>query len=332
MDRKRKLYDGLSILLGGFVLPVAGSILCIIFISSWSWQNLLIHTAVEALGGFIALLIAVIILEMRSRNQIEPVHFWTSCALLGMGTLDFFHSCVPPGITFVWLHSTATLVGGIFFAMTWLPQQIAKSRHISSLPVIIPIAVSVFGVVSIFFPSLLPTMVSQGKFTLTARLLNISGGILFLSAAIRFYIRFKKFGNREDFIFTNHCLLFGMAGLLFELSVLWDAGWWWWHFLRLTAYLLALCYLFIICRRLEETIRTAKDQLNNEIIKRKHKEDDLEKYGLLFHNISDLAYICDTEGNILFLNKVFEEFSGHKPEQFIGKSFAPLFDEEKHIE
>jgi PAS domain S-box-containing protein len=119
-----------------------------------------------------------------------------------------------------------------------------------------------------------------------------------------------------------------MAGLLFELSVLWDAGWWWWHFLRLTAYLLALCYLFIICRRLEETVRTAKEQLNNEIKKRKHKEGDLEKYGLLFHNISDLAYICDTEGNILFLNRIFEEFSGHKPEQFIGKSFAPLFDEE----
>jgi len=28
------------------------------------------------------------------------------------------------------------------------------------------------------------------------------------------------------------------------------------------------------------------------------------------------------------LNRVFEKLSGHKPEQFIGKSFAPLFDEE----
>ena len=30
----------------------------------------------------------------------------------------------------------------------------------------------------------------------------------------------------------------------------------------------------------------------------------------------------------MFLNRIFETFSGHKPEQFIGKSFAPLFDEE----
>ncbi|MHC4320692.1 MAG: PAS domain-containing sensor histidine kinase [Planctomycetota bacterium] len=328
MDRKRKLFDGLSILLGGFVLPVVGSILCIIFLSYWFWQNLLIHTAVEALGGFIAWLIAVIILVMHRRNQIEPVHIWTSCALLGMGTLDFLHSCVPPGTTFVWLHSTATLVGGVFFAMTWLPQRIAKSRHISSLPVIIPVAASIFGVCSILFPQLLPAMVSQGKFTLTARLFNISGGILFLSAAVRFCIKYKKSGNREDFIFTNHCLLFGIAGLLFELSVLWGAGWWWWHFLRLTAYLLALCYLFVIYRRLEETVRVVNKQLNNEITERKYKESDLEQYGILFDNISDLAYICDTEGDILFLNSVFEKLSGHKPEQFIGKSFAPLFDKE----
>jgi len=31
---------------------------------------------------------------------------------------------------------------------------------------------------------------------------------------------------------------------------------------------------------------------------------------------------------VLFLNRVFEKLSGHKPEEFIGKSFAPLFDEE----
>jgi PAS domain S-box-containing protein len=198
----------------------------------------------------------------------------------------------------------------------------------SSLPIIIPIAASVLGVVSILFPQMLPAMVSQGKFTLTARALNVSGGILFLSASIHFYIKYRKFGNLGDLIFTNHCLLFGMAGLLFELSVLWGAGWWWWHFLRLAAYLLALCYLLVIYRRLEETVRIANEQLNNEVIERRHREGDLEKYGLLFDNISDLAYICDTEGNILFLNRVFEELSGHKPEQFIGKSFAPLFDEE----
>lgn len=64
------------------------------------------------------------------------------------------------------------------------------------------------------------------------------------------------------------------------------------------------------------------------IIDRTLSEGELKKYGILFDNISDLAYICDTEGNVLFLNKVVEKFSGHKPDEFIGKSFAPLFDGE----
>ena len=64
------------------------------------------------------------------------------------------------------------------------------------------------------------------------------------------------------------------------------------------------------------------------VIDRTLSEDKLEKHGILFDNISDLVYICDTEENVLFLNKVFEKFSGHKPEEFIGKSFAPLFNGE----
>ncbi len=57
-------------------------------------------------------------------------------------------------------------------------------------------------------------------------------------------------------------------------------------------------------------------------------EEELKKYKILFDNITDLAYICDTKGNVLYVNKVFQKLSGHKPEEFIGKSFAPLFDGE----
>ncbi len=67
----------------------------------------------------------------------------------------------------------------------------------------------------------------------------------------------------------------------------------------------------------------------NQVMERRKAEEELRKYGILFDNISDLAYICDTGGNVLYLNSIFEKFSGHKPEEFIGKSFAPLFDGEE---
>ncbi|MCF6157118.1 MAG: PAS domain S-box protein [wastewater metagenome] len=66
----------------------------------------------------------------------------------------------------------------------------------------------------------------------------------------------------------------------------------------------------------------------SDITERKHSEERLKKYEILFSEIKDLAYICDTQGNILFVNCIFEKLTGHKPEEFIGKPFAPLFDEE----
>lgn len=57
-------------------------------------------------------------------------------------------------------------------------------------------------------------------------------------------------------------------------------------------------------------------------------DDMLEKYKILINNISDLAYICDTKGNVMYVNKAFDSLSGRKREDFIGKPFAPLFDEE----
>ena len=56
--------------------------------------------------------------------------------------------------------------------------------------------------------------------------------------------------------------------------------------------------------------------------------DDLKAYKLLFDNISDLAYICDASGSVLFVNRVAEKFTNRKPEDIIGKPFAPFFDEE----
>ena len=65
-----------------------------------------------------------------------------------------------------------------------------------------------------------------------------------------------------------------------------------------------------------------------EVTARAEAEETLLKYKSLFDSTSDLAYICDDKGKILYLNKAFESLSGQKIEDFIGDSFAPAFDEE----
>ncbi len=64
-----------------------------------------------------------------------------------------------------------------------------------------------------------------------------------------------------------------------------------------------------------------------EMSKIVYKLMENELMRLLFSGVTDLTYIYDMEGNILFVNKVFEKFSGHRPEEFYGKPFATLFDE-----
>lgn len=80
------------------------------------------------------------------------------------------------------------------------------------------------------------------------------------------------------------------------------------------------------------TIKKKKDIFNWRIAKLElskivYKLMENELMRLLFSGVADLTYIYDTEGNILFVNKAFEKFTGHRPEEFYGKPFATLFDE-----
>ena len=58
------------------------------------------------------------------------------------------------------------------------------------------------------------------------------------------------------------------------------------------------------------------------------RQKEFRDYELLFSGIGDLAYICDTGGRILYINKAFEKLSGRKVSEFMGRPFAPLFDGE----
>lgn len=73
----------------------------------------------------------------------------------------------------------------------------------------------------------------------------------------------------------------------------------------------------------------ANKLLKDEIVEHKKAKEELRKYEILISQINDLPYIYDTKGNIVFVNRTFEKLTGHKPEEFIGKSFAPLFDAEE---
>lgn len=251
------------------VLPMAlGASLYKVF-PDWRWSHYPFHSMVESVGSISALTIATLMVIMVKNAHLSRHYIIIACALISMGLLDGFHATLYAGISFVWLHSIATMIGGTMFALVWIPEQwLTEKRQQAMLFSTISISL-VAGLISITRPEILPAMIIDGHFSFLAKSINITGGIGFLIGSSYFahayYINFRKnlFSDQEQLIFANHCLLFGIAGLLFETSVLWDAGWWWWHILRLLAYLVVLIYFFVLFQKEQEQLKANEIQLAN---------------------------------------------------------------------
>lgn len=252
-------------LLVGIVLVVVASVLVDLFLPTRIWGNVPFHSTVEALGALAALAMAAFLLLLRRNNRDLAHYIWIASGLVGMGLLDGFHASMLPGHGFVWLHSTASLAGGFLFALVWLPDRLARSRWADALPWGVALAAAIFGVHSVAFREAWPAMVSQGEFTPAAKGINLVAGLLFLAATARFVTWTWAKETADGVLFASLGLLFGSAGLLFPMSKIWQADWWLWHLLRLSAYGIALAYVFVVFQRAEGALAAAKDALEAKV-------------------------------------------------------------------
>jgi len=252
----------------GAVFPITGSAAVQLFLPQFIWVQEPLHSTMEAVGALTALILALILLLIMRYRKEAGHYVWIASALIGMGALDGLHAVVPAGVSFVWLHSTAVLIGGILLALIWLPSNITQSRFANLMPKLVVIAVGIFGILSIVFSNALPEMVSQGRFTLTAAVINIVAGIFFLFAAVNFLMRYRANRGIDELLFANLSLLFGSANLLFPFSELWEANWWFWHVVRLAAYFVALLFIFISFQQEQERIRRLNKDLEDRVIER----------------------------------------------------------------
>lgn len=262
---RRDFRTGILTILLNLALSVSASVIANLFLVDSFLVHEPLHSAMEAMGSFAAISLAVLILSLLRYRGYSSQRVWIACALIGMGILDGFHASVAPGVSFVWLRSSATAMGGFFFALTLLPDRIVKPRTAVLVPLAVAVLAIVFSVFSVKFPEALPQMVRQDSFTTAAKGINIFGGLLFLAPAARFFRSFLSLRSPIDLIFSNLCLLFGMASLLFVVSSLWSYDWWLWHVLRLVAYLITLPYTLFVFRKVEEELGqiVAKLRLSN---------------------------------------------------------------------
>ncbi len=279
-------------LCAGLAFSLLGSLVLHGFFQEWRGVSLSLHSTLEMGGAGLGLVLAVFILF--SKQKFLPSHrMWIACALIAMTVLDIFHSSVPAGNSFVWLHSLAVLGAGLFFPLVWFPEApVSRGTALTAAGAVFIFA-TIIGIFSITYPQSLPAIMTGGAFTPLAKIINLTGGGLTLLAALGFAIRYHTSRNHEELLFLLLCLLFGWAGAVFPLSEPWDAEWWFWHLLRLGGYLFAFWLTFI-------TFRSSQDELV-----RAHGELDT-----LFHMAVDGKRLVDRNFNQRRTNDTFIAMSG----------------------
>ncbi len=267
MTKNHSRNDLALVLLLGVGLPVAGNLGLSSLFPTLSFVQIPLHSVVETLGYCAGILLAILLIVQRKDSVDSGRYIWIASGLIGMGLLDGFHSIVDLGNSFPWLRSTSTLVGGLFFVLIWFNVPL---RRIKTIPLLTAIGATALGIYSVVLPATIPAMLVDGVFTTAAVATNLVGGLFFIIAAIGFLSRYRAKPDYEEILFAVFCLLNGMAGLLFQSSNMWDTAWWFWHGLRLVAYLCLLAYVLVIFQRatvnLEE--RAADLARNNGVMQR----------------------------------------------------------------
>jgi hypothetical protein len=84
----------------------------------WRWYHEPLHSAIEAVGGLIAIATSAVLLQTRNEVTVDRYRM-LAAGFLAMGILEEFHAVAQPGNGFVLFRNLASLFGGIGFAMAW---------------------------------------------------------------------------------------------------------------------------------------------------------------------------------------------------------------------
>ena len=276
---------------------------------TWQLKHEAFHAVMETLGCMLALGIAGFLL-MRQAEKGNEYKLWLACSMLSMAILDAFHASVEPSREFICLHSTAQFIGGVFIALIWLPERLVQTRNAKQLPKLFVAAAGLFGVISLVFPEILPTMMINGRFTFVPQILNLTGGVLFFAGLVYFASRFSRDRDNTHLLFAAYCLMFAVSGVTFGRSGLWGAGWWLSHLIRLGAYVIAFSYV---------SINTAADYLRLT-----QTEEAVMRLAAIVESSDDAIIGKALDGTIVSWNLGAKNIYGYSAEEVQGQSGSVL--------
>jgi PAS domain S-box-containing protein len=159
---------------------------------------------------------------------------------------------------------------------------------------------------------------ADGSYLPWAKLINVVGGLGFLASAAFFLRRYHRDGGTEELVFANHCLLFGVAGLLFGVSHLWGAIWWLFHVLRLLAYLVVIRHVVQVYRGLQAAEEAG-------LVRR--LEPSEAQMRLVTDALPVLVSFIQRDGRYAYVNRGYTEWFGLAREQVLHRPVPEVIGE-----
>jgi PAS domain S-box-containing protein len=287
------------------VVLLAGVLPCLVAVVARSlfrgaYVHEFLHECVELAGTCIALAVATL-LWLRSQYEKESPHLmWAAAALVAMGLIDGAHAVAPFGIAWSWLRHSATLVGGLLFAMVWLARPWLDVRRKNFFLAGVAVLSVATALLIGWKPGLMPAPWTGGDYSLAVKAVNGLGGLGFLAAAVFFLRRYLRRRQIEDLVLASQTLLFGVAGLLFGYSHIWHAGWWVWHGARLVAYGILLVTAYEVMVGAEEEIRSLGEAVRAERL----------RFNDVLNQLPAYVVLLSKDYHVPFANRYFEEQFG----------------------
>jgi signal transduction histidine kinase len=225
----------------------------------WRWYRPLLHSAIEALGGLCAIVLALVLFKQESGRS-DTKSLPLAIGFLAMGVLEECHAVSEPGNGFILLRGLASFAGAMGFVLAWLPRSLHPIPRTAWLPWATAGGALAVGLVVFLFPARVPEMTHNGAFTPAALMPTGLASLLFLASAGRFLWDYRASGTSEAYLFCCLALAFGLAELMFTYSLLWDVRWWGWHLVRLLGYMLVLGFMVNGYQRMLVDLRSALAQ------------------------------------------------------------------------
>ena len=229
------------------------------FLPHFTWVYEPLHSAMEGIGGLIAIAIAIVLFLSSRRQSSQSNYYWIALGFLGMGVVSCFYSVSVPGHGFVVLYLSANLIGGSGFALSWLKPSGLATRLKRYLFWGVITASIFFSIYVLLFRETLPAMTQNGEFTPIAITLSMIAGALFIIGAVRLLVEFHKFHNTQSYIFSLIGLAMGTSLIVFKYSGTWDNVWWLWHSMRFISCVIAALYLLTDYYSSERELRRTEE-------------------------------------------------------------------------